>query len=82
MHAGMRSKTKATRRLVCRADLAAGTGSARGECETRGGAKPPDEVQGSLWAGKDGNVIQVREDALTEVRPDIKLQIPQRCTQA
>ena len=44
--------------------------------------KPPDEVQGSLWAGKDGNVIQVREDALTEVRPDVKLQIPQRCTQA
>ena len=36
--------------------------------------KMADEVQGSLRAGKDGNVIKVREDAFTKVRPDIKPQ--------
>ena len=37
---------------------------------------------GHTRAGKHGNVIQVREDASTKIRSDVKLQIPQSCMQA
>ena len=44
--------------------------------------KPPDEIQCSLRAGQNSNVIQVRKDVFAQIGPDIKLQIPHGCTQA